>query len=563
MGSPNVVLGIDLGSTSTRAAIYVGAPVESLFFVQNVRHHPRVPFGDFPSTCYPFDDGPAYVGVKPDLKRESISMKYGFYLLAGASDDLLSQYDLLNPLLRFRDDAKFRNQIKSAIDSLLTDIWSQVQIMCRPKNWEVNAISLAIPSQWTLEFEEVYRDLASKAFGISPEKIIFVTEAGALAQFIIHNHTLILQPELKDSNSDSRYMLLLDFGGHNMNSCILAMSSVDMESPSFFLGDKPKAAGGGAEQWEFYMFNACIELVQRVLDPGRVLTQSERQRLLNDFHTSIPDLMHSEAIKEYAWDFRTLDGKELVACLPANVVERYFLRALRNPEALARLQIKAAAKLSEGTARGTSRSQFFKRKIIDMCNEAGLKDPEFIESWGSMYFHARVAEGAVYAVAHPLSVESFIARGAGFGLQMRQGSTRRSRRLWDNSANFMLADGHGSETISQKLNGLDELKIICNPFFTPGPDSLEYGKCYDFMGLGRPKRGFWTFAISFYKSEGQTRLRMKANWRKKEGDAQYQQINESFSLYVDHGSKTLHPGHPGQDQDEVTSQLQASLRSVK
>ncbi|KAI0548159.1 hypothetical protein F4679DRAFT_585724 [Xylaria curta] len=568
MESPNVVLGIDLGSTSTRAAIYVGDPVESPYFVQNECTHQRVPFGDFTSTCYPFDDGPAYMGVKPDAQRESISMKYGFYLLAGASDDLLSQYDVLNPLLKYRDDPKFCNQIKSAIKGLLADIWDHVQIMCRPKNWEVSAISLAIPSQWTLEFEEVYRDLASEAFEVSPEKITFVTEAGALAQYIIHDRTLILQPELQDSNSDSRYMLLLDFGGHNMNSCILAISSVDMETPSFFLGNKPKAAAGGSEQWEFYIFNACVEHVQRVLDPGRVLTQSERQNLLNDFHTSIPDLMRFENIKQFTWNFRALDGKEMVACLQADVVERYFSRALRHPEALARLQIQAASKLSEGTARvlvtgGTSRSRYFKGKIIEMCNEAGLGDPEFIESRGSMYFHARVAEGAVYAVARPLSVESFISRGAGFGLQMRQGSARRPRRLWDNSANFMLADGHQSKTIAQRLNGLDELKIICNPFFTRGTDSLQYKNCYDFMDLGRPKQGFWTFAISFYKSEGQTRLRMKANWRKKAGDPQYQQINESFSLYIDQGSKTLHPGHPDQDQDEVTSQLQVSFRSVK
>ncbi|RYC58403.1 hypothetical protein CHU98_g7806 [Xylaria longipes] len=69
------ILGIDLGSTSTRAAIYVGAPLESLHFVQNVSTNQRLPFGDFTSACYPFDDGPAYVGVEPNPDRDSISMK--------------------------------------------------------------------------------------------------------------------------------------------------------------------------------------------------------------------------------------------------------------------------------------------------------------------------------------------------------------------------------------------------------------------------------------------------------------------------------------------------------
>ncbi|KAI1750335.1 hypothetical protein F4782DRAFT_532654 [Xylaria castorea] len=211
----------------------------------------------------------------------------------------------------------------------------------------------------------------------------------------------------------------------------------------------------------------------------------------------------------------------MVAHLPADVVKENFSKAVQNPGALAKLQIQTVTELPERTAcilitGGTSRSRYLQGEIIKMCDEAGLRDHEFIESWGLTYFHARIAEGAVYAVAHPLSVESFIARGAGFGLQMRQGSsTRRLEGLWDNAADFLFADGHSSKIISQQLNGLDKLKIICNNFFTRDPGSLQYNRCYNFMCLGRPKRGFWTFAISFYNSKDQTRLRRKANWRKK------------------------------------------------
>ncbi|RYC54792.1 hypothetical protein CHU98_g11416 [Xylaria longipes] len=472
MEPQDVILGIDLGSTSTRAAIYVGAPLESLHFVQNVSTNQRLPFGDFTSACYPFDDGPAYVGVEPNPDRDSISMKYGFYLLAGASDDLLNQYNVMSPLLQYRNDRNFCDKIRSAIKSLLEDIWQRVQLMCHQKHWEISAISLTIPSQWTLEFEEVYRNLASEAFRFSPEKITFVTEAEALTHYICHDRPGILQPQHPDESGNSRLILLLDFGGHNM--------------------------------WEYYIANTCIDLIRLVLDPGRRLAQYEKQILLDKFHSSMSSLMG-----------------------------------------------------------GTSRSGYFQRQIAELCRAHGLTEPEFIESWGVAYFHARIAEGAAYAVAHPLSVESFIARGAGFGLQMLQGSSNNSEALWDDAAEFLFTYGYPEKRIYRYLSGNDQLKIICNPFFNRGPSSLRYEDCYDFMYLGRPMRGYWAIEMSFYESEGQTRLQIKANRRKKRGDPGFRQINKSFPLYVHLGARTLHPGEPGQDEGDVTSQLQSRLRSAR
>ncbi|KAI8945949.1 hypothetical protein F4801DRAFT_597202 [Xylaria longipes] len=568
MEPQDVILGIDLGSTSTRAAIYVGAPLESLHFVQNVSTNQRLPFGDFTSACYPFDDGPAYVGVEPNPDRDSISMKYGFYLLAGASDDLLNQYNVMSPLLQYRNDRNFCDKIRSAIKSLLEDIWQRVQLMCHQKHWEISAISLTIPSQWTLEFEEVYRNLASEAFRFSPEKITFVTEAEALTHYICHDRPGILQPQHPDESGNSRLILLLDFGGHNMNSCILAISYANKDSPSFFLSDKPKAAAGGSEQWEYYIANTCIDLIRLVLDPGRRLAQYEKQILLDKFHSSMSSLMGAKETKPFTWMFRGLDGKDMMAHLSADIVERNFLKALKNPEALAKLQIQTISKLSEGKARvlvtgGTSRSGYFQRQIAELCRAHGLTEPEFIESWGVAYFHARIAEGAAYAVAHPLSVESFIARGAGFGLQMLQGSSNNSEALWDDAAEFLFTYGYPEKRIYRYLSGNDQLKIICNPFFNRGPSSLRYEDCYDFMYLGRPMRGYWAIEMSFYESEGQTRLQIKANRRKKRGDPGFRQINKSFPLYVHLGARTLHPGEPGQDEGDVTSQLQSRLRSAR
>lgn len=47
---------------------------------------------------------------------------------------------------------------------------------------------------------------------------------------------------------------------------------------------------------------------------------------------------------------------------------------------------------------------------------------------------AKIASGAAFAVASPLTVEQFMERGAAFGLQMRQQEEPGSAHQWDNTA---------------------------------------------------------------------------------------------------------------------------------
>ncbi|KAI0191903.1 hypothetical protein F4808DRAFT_465286 [Astrocystis sublimbata] len=447
------------------------------------------------------------------------------YLLAKASDQLLTQYDVITPLMQYRYDEEFRHKIELAIVALLKDIWDGAEKICQIKKWQITTVSLSIPSQWTLEFEEKYRDLAVQAWDIAPSSIIFVTEAEALAHCAWYDRTDDCDLRNQAGNTNAEIILLLDFGGHNSNSCILKISELGGNNASFFLMDRPEGK-----------FNSSK--------------------------------LQPDGARDFNWYILGRDGQHKRVMVPAALVLKTFEQALRLPMKTAEDRIVTAAELSDCQARvlvagGTSKSRYLQQKIKECCAANGLREPLFLETLGTPGFTARISEGAAYAVAHAPSVDEFLSRGAGFGIQMLQRrSADASGTIWDNEALFMYTNGHPSATVQLELTGHDELKLLCDPFFNRDPSRLYYNDCYDLLYLGRLPKGRWTFGLFFEQSEGETSLLLKFAYRKLRSNGHNTRCDITISLYMRLGARTLHPGFPDQDQDKITGQLPQMFRSL-
>ena len=234
-------LGIDLGSTYTRLAIYC-RELRQLFPIQNPNSLDegvlRNGYEDFPSDIYVFDeDGDYYDFVSASADRQSTSAKFLFYLLARKRkielgdtkdmtieemDALLSQYPLVNPILQLENDELFVDRVRRALHMMFLALAKRVKVICDGQNIEIEEIGLTIPSQWDLNFEDVYRDIVAGAFGevfphLDASHIDFLFETEALAHLLFRQHVELIV----SADNASQVVLFLDFGGHNMVRCCL------------------------------------------------------------------------------------------------------------------------------------------------------------------------------------------------------------------------------------------------------------------------------------------------------------------------------------------------------
>lgn len=169
--------------------------------------------GDFSTTVYVFDDNkPLYLGEKVDPSRKSIAGKTLFYPLAGYLGKPLEGYPLVAEVMAKKDDPVFRARIRAALVEVCSTLRARIMELCKNKNLYVQTIALTIPAEWSLEFEDVYRDIISEAFEHPAEDIIFLTETEAFVHYLFKHHTR----DLGCLDKDVDKFLMLDFGGHSM-----------------------------------------------------------------------------------------------------------------------------------------------------------------------------------------------------------------------------------------------------------------------------------------------------------------------------------------------------------
>lgn len=217
---------------------------------------------------------------------------------------------------------------------------------------------------------------------------------------------------------------------------------------------------------------------------------------------------------------------------------------------------EAAAKPRVILAGGTANHEGLESRIKELCYINGLDSPVNTRGIITQYNSAKIASGAAFAAGSSLTVEKFISRGATFAIQMRQriaSSAPESEHAWDNIAYFLWSLRRPHETYTIPVTGRDDLKIVCDPFFDKedGNQNIElyHDRCYDFVDLGRPTKGSWSFSLDLIGHGDQMKLIVHRS--RQYGKAKPQVYKSvTVSLHYNRGSNSIHPGEEFRDANQ-------------
>ena len=93
--------------------------------------------------------------------------------------------------------------------------------------------------------------------------------------------------------------------------------------------------------------------------------------------------------------------------------------------------------------------------------------------------------------------------------------------------------------------GLDELKIICDPFRHAESENSElmHYKCYDVLPLGRIPRGRWLFVMSFVGQGDKVELKLDFSRRANAASRKIlERESQTFPVYFDNGTNSVQIG---------------------
>lgn len=135
----------------------------------------------------------------------------------------MSQYQLCEPLRTFQGEEDFRERLDKGIRELFTAVYHRVFDVCQEEHLLVTTIGLSVPSQWTVEFMELYRGIVADVFMHLPEDIFFVTEVEALARYLCTKKMNRLVQHQNDVHN--AVVVMLDFGGHTSKQFPMLLSS--------------------------------------------------------------------------------------------------------------------------------------------------------------------------------------------------------------------------------------------------------------------------------------------------------------------------------------------------
>ncbi|KAL0931828.1 uncharacterized protein CTRU02_212781 [Colletotrichum truncatum] len=399
--------------------------------------------GDYTSAGYPFEpQGPVYLDGDSDPNRRETSLKFGFYPLANVKDkDLLEQYHLVQPLMEKKDDPRFRARLRQGLVELLTAVDRDVQSNCRIKGLKITRIGLSIPAQWTLEFEDVYREIAMQVFGYIggniEANIFFHTETEALAHFLLHETPEHFQVR---ESEDYRVFLFLDFGGHNMNGCIFNLVQRDQnESPSFYRIGDAFGVGGGSEHWTFNIGKRVLHEMRN--STGMSLSLEEQRDMLESFNIKKGSLGPSRARANQPFKFGpcpvSMSLEDITECFEKGH-KNVFEKAKGEIELVSEYKAVPQVIISGGTAKHTD----VQIRLRGFCNAAGIPEPWFVSGSSMTYSSGKIAHGVAMAASNCLTIPEFMARGAAFGLQTRECANRGNtnpNNLWNDVGYFLLS----------------------------------------------------------------------------------------------------------------------------
>lgn len=181
-----------------------------------------------------------YIGNGPQPDRQESSAKFLIYILVGKEKiaNLRGQYKLLNRLEdedhRIGHDV-FVPRLYDAFNQFLHFVLKATKrrlelLKKEVEQMQIRTVALTIPSQWNLDFEDLYKRLFLQAFrevfADKPELaardivVEFYAEADALAHYVFHESLQNIRfcdhmPDIQEVLSKTNAQCLIDCGGHN------------------------------------------------------------------------------------------------------------------------------------------------------------------------------------------------------------------------------------------------------------------------------------------------------------------------------------------------------------
>ncbi|KAJ4413558.1 hypothetical protein N0V85_003520 [Neurospora sp. IMI 360204] len=356
---PYVVVGLDLGTSSTRVVIQrSGGGVISKIFA---------------SHGYPFDDHvPVYMGDNHPTNRESVSLKYAFYILANAADKFMDQYPMIQRL-RQEDSETFRQKLRTGILELLRAVRGWIFEHPR-ENWAISSLPVTMPAQWGLEFEEVVRDLIGEAFEwnqtVARNKVVFRKEADSLTHYLVDTPEYLDNVKVPGSN---QVWLVIGYGGHNLNASLFWVRHNEQGPPQFFRLEESFGAGGGTEYVLHNILAACaVKCLDQDGGPGHPMCPAISEQIREAFTDPRQNFLlctfDQDEITQ-VWNKAHKAAFELVDTLLENLRRR--TAGTDHPHIVPEPVIFIAG--------GSTKNKPLKRKLMSMIQEANLPAPVFLD----------------------------------------------------------------------------------------------------------------------------------------------------------------------------------------
>lgn len=197
----------------------------------------------FSSKIYPYDgNSKRYVGHADQPGREPTSAKFAPYVIVGTTEEMQQQYHLLNRLQTEGNQdgfnqKDFEDRLEEGLKQLLRFVLTEAKRALDTRRLDqlgkrLKTVAMTIPSQWDLDFQDLYERLLKQVFAEVFEgvpqaaaddiDVVFHTEATALAQYIFNrsasSKTLALgggMPDIDTILAKPNAQYFVDCGGHN------------------------------------------------------------------------------------------------------------------------------------------------------------------------------------------------------------------------------------------------------------------------------------------------------------------------------------------------------------
>ncbi|KAK3338906.1 hypothetical protein B0H65DRAFT_432599 [Neurospora tetraspora] len=380
----NVLVTLDLGTVSTRVVI---------------KHSEGIMSKVFASHGYPFDKHVSvYIGEDHASDRESVSLKYAFYILANASDGFVDQYPMLQRL-RQEDSETFRQKLRIGILQLLWTVRYWIFEDFR-KHWVIRRLSLTMPAQWGLRFEGVFRALIGEVFQwdttMVRDKVGFVKEADALTHYLVNTPEYLNKVKAPNSN---QVWLVLEFGGHNLNGSLFWVKHNEQGPPQYFRLGESFGVGSGSEHILHNILAACpAKCLNQSAGPGHLMCPAVSEQIREAFtdpriRGDWGPAQEGENPKLFSFGVPLWEEQDFLLCtFDQAEITQTWNDAHKAAFELVEKQLKNLKKRTTETnhphivpepvifiAGGSSKNKPLKRKLMAMVQEANLPAPVFLD----------------------------------------------------------------------------------------------------------------------------------------------------------------------------------------